>query len=122
MIQGVMKSFDVTNYESYKPYHIMAVSAVIVFPVCLLRSINSLRYATLISIGAILYTCLVLFGEMFLYWDTEKAKKELVWVKFDSDFFSAFGITFFAFYCQVSFFPAIENLLKLDQPHIKKVS
>ncbi len=122
MIQGVMKDFGVMDYASYKPYHIMVVSALIIFPVCMVRSVNSFRYATLISIGAVLYTCMVLLAELFFYWDTEKARQQIVWFKFDANFFSAFGITFFAFYCQVGFFPALENLLKLDKNHIKKVS
>jgi len=121
MTQGILRDFDVHNYADYKNYHIMATAAFIVFPVCMLKNVNSLRYATLISIGAVLYTCLVLFVELYFYWDTETAKKEIVLFRFDSNFFSAFGITFFAFYCQVGFFPALENLLKFDKIHIKKV-
>lgn len=121
MCQGVLGDLGVSHPEDYKLYHVIAVSAIVVFPICMLRSVNSLRYGTLISIGAVLYTCLVLFVELYFYWDLEKAKREIVWFKFDANFFSAFGITFFAFYCQVGFFPALENLLKLDEPHIKKL-
>ena len=122
MIQGVLNDFNVQDYQTYKPYHILATSVFIIFPVCLLKNVNNLRYATLVSIAAVLYTCLLLLVELFFYWDLEKAKKEIVWFKFDANFFSAFGITFFAFYCQVGFFPALENLSKLDKAHISKVS
>jgi len=121
MCQGVLQDFGVQNSGDYKIYHVIATSAVIIFPVCMLRNVNSLRYGTLISIGAVIYTCCVLFVEIFFFWDTQKAQEKIVWFKFDANFFSAFGITFFAFYCQVGFFPALENLLKRDEPHIKRL-
>ena len=123
MCQGVLTDFGMTEKEAktYQPYHVICMSLFIVFPVCCLKKVNSLRYGTLLSIGAVIYTCLVLFVELFFFWDFEKAKREVVWFRFDSNFFSAFGVTFFAFYCQVGFFPALENLLKLDEPHIKKM-
>ena len=58
MIQGVLTSAGVQDPESWKPIHIVVTSAVFIFPVCLLHDVNSLRYLTLVSIGAILYTAL----------------------------------------------------------------
>jgi amino acid permease len=123
MIQGVLQSADFDDDERayYKPYHIVATSAVIVFPVCLLRSVDSFRYATLLSIGAIVYTSLILIIELPFYLTDDKTIINIQYFIFDLNFFKAFGLTFFAFYCQIGFFPAIENLVKLDLKHIKKV-
>lgn len=121
MFQGLLTDFKVTEPEKYKVWHVGGISLFIIFPVCLLRSVNKLRYGTLISIGAIAYSSIVLFVELFLYWDSEKISREIEYFRFDANFFSAFGITFFAFYCQVSFFPSLENVSKLDEPHIKRV-
>lgn len=120
MIQGVLIGIDVKDPAKYKSYHIMATSALIVFPVCMLRSVDSFRYATLISIGAILFTSLILIIELPFYL-VSYTKIKVCYFKFDLNFFKAFGLTFFAFYCQVGFFPAIENLVKFDSKHIRKV-
>lgn len=122
MVQGVMHDLNVANPEKYKIYHIFLISGIILFPICLLRTVNSLRYGTLISIVAVVYSSLVLLVELFIFWDTKKAAKEIRWFVLDGNFFSAFGITFFAYYCQISFFPILENLLKLDEIHVAKVS
>lgn len=121
MIQGFLKGVGVGSPLDYKTYHIIGASLFILFPVCMLRSVDSFRYATLISIGAILYTSLVLLIGLPIYLTDTETKIELIPFKFNLDFFKAFGLTFFAFYCQIGFFPAIENLVKLDDPHIKKV-
>ena len=123
MFQGILKDFGVEYPEQYRWMHILIASIVIIFTICLLRSVNSLRYATLISIGAVLYTCLVLFLELYFYWGKYSPEEKIVWFNFDDikGILTSFGLTFFAFYCQVGFFPALENLFKLDPPHIKKV-
>lgn len=123
MIQGVLQSanFDDNERAFYKPYHIVATSLFIVFPVCLLRSVDSFRYATLLSIGAIVYTSLILIIELPFYLTSDEISFDVRYFIFDLNFFKAFGLTFFAFYCQIGFFPAIENLVKLDLKHIRKV-
>lgn len=106
------------NPESYRVYHIIII-AIIVFPACLLKSVNSLRYATFVSIGAIFYTAVLLVMEMPFFWDG-KGKLELF--KLNWDFFSAFGITFFAFTCQPGFYSALDKLSKRDEGHKVKVA
>jgi amino acid permease len=121
MIQGLLKDFKVEDPEQYKILHVCVVSLFILFPVCLLKDVSGLRYGTFISIGAVLYTSILLLIELFFFWDSEKAAKEIVFFLFDANFFSAFGITFFAFYCQANFFTSVKNMLKLDEEHLNKV-
>lgn len=121
MVQGLMKDFDVTEPEKYKVLHIFLISLVILFPLCMSKDVTTLRYGTLISIGAVAYSSILLLVELFYFWDTKRASKQIKYFVFNEDFFSAFGITFFAFYCQVNFFPSLENMTKRDKVHIKKV-
>lgn len=121
MVQAVLRGFGCTNPEELRLYHIIGTSIIVIFPICLLWSINTLRYATLLSIGAVIYTSILLIVELPFYWDSEKAEKEIKYFYFSPEIFGAFGITFFAFYCQVGFFPAIENLEKYDTLHINKL-
>ncbi len=122
MIQRVMKNFGVTDPEQYRNYHIMALSVVVIFPVCLLRDVSNLRYATILSIFSITYTTVILVIELPFYWINEVASmNKLVLFRLDWSFFSAFGITFFAFMSQTGFYAAIERLSKRDPPHLTKV-
>jgi amino acid permease len=121
MIQGVLTNVGIANAASYRIYHIVGVSLVILFPVCMLRGVDSLRYATMISIGAIIYVSIILLILLPFHLNDESVKVNIVYFKFDMNFFKAFGITFFAFYCQIGYFSAIENLLRLDELHIRKV-
>jgi len=121
MVQGLLKDFDVSNPEEYKIWHVCGVSLFILFPICLLKDVSGLRYGTFISIGAVLYTSILLLIELFLFWDTDKAAKEISFFRFDANFFSAFGITFFAFYCQANFFSSVKNMAKLDEVHLNRV-
>jgi len=118
LIQGVLTQLDVYDPAQYRLYHIVAISA-FTFPLCLLKSVNSLRYATFVSIGAICYTAILLIIQMPYFW--EKPAK-LVLFKLDWNFFNAFGITFFAFTCQAGFYGALDKLKKRDEDHKTKVA
>ena len=117
-----MRSFDVDSPEQYRYIHIIALSVVVVFPTCLLRNVAILRYAMILSIASISYTTIVLIIEMPMYWINAKNSGNLVFFKFDWSFLSAFGITFFAFMSQTSFYSATETLGKRDVPHLTKAS
>ena len=113
-------ALGVESPEDYRTYHILGI-AVLVFPICLLKSVSALRYATFVSIGAIAYTAVVLVIEMPYFWGTEEAGK-LEYFKLNWDFFSAFGIVFFAFTCQPGFYASLDKLKKRDEDHKTKVA
>eukprot|EP00826_Nyctotherus_ovalis_P060020 TRINITY_DN8395_c0_g1_i1.p2 TRINITY_DN8395_c0_g1~~TRINITY_DN8395_c0_g1_i1.p2 ORF type:complete len:134 (+),score=30.19 TRINITY_DN8395_c0_g1_i1:662-1063(+) len=121
MFQGLLKDFGVSNYADYKIVHICGVSLLILFPICMIDKVSRLSYGMYLSVIAVLYTSVVLLVELFFFWNTDRFLKEVVYFRFDANFFSAFGITFFAFYCQVNFFSSVKNMIKLDEPHLNKV-
>ena len=122
MIQRVLKNFEVKGGEDYKNLHIVLLSAIVVFPVCLLKSVSNLRYATILSICSISYTTILLIIELPFYWINGIAKLENIeYFKYDWSFLNAFGITFFAFMSQTGFYAAIEKLTKRDPAHLTKV-
>ena len=118
LVQGALRGFGVESRADFKTYHIIAVS-LITFPMCLLKSVNSFRYATFITIGAIGYTAILLLIQMPYYW---KYDTHMTLFKLDWNFFNAFGITFFAFTCQPGFYSALDKLKKRDEEHKIKVA
>ena len=122
MVQRVLKNFNVENPEQYKNYHIMGLSLVVIFPACLLRSVSNLRYVTILSMLSITYTTVIIIVELPFYWINGKISMDkLVLFRLNWSFFSAFGITFFAFMSQTGFYAATEKLVKRDEPHLRKV-
>ena len=122
LIQRVMMNFNVANPHNYRVYHIICVSVLIIFPLCTLRDVSKLRYATIISMISIFYTVAVVIIEMPFYWIYGKASaSNIKYFVFDWSFLSAFGITFFAYMCQTGFYAATEKIAKRDPPHLFKV-
>ena len=117
-----MENFEVANPQQYRFWHILIVSLGIVFPLCMLKAVNRLRYAAMITIAAIVFTAVLLIVELPFYWERPDLQGKFDWVKFDWGFLNAFGITFWAFTCQTSFFSSMEGLEKCDTAHKYKVS
>ena len=123
LIQGALTALDVTEPTHYRTIHIIAVAA-LVLPLCMLKSVNSLRYATFVSIGAIAYTAILLVVQFPFFYSGDGAslRGEIEYFKLDWNFFNAFGITFFAFTCQPGFYSALDKLAKRDEDHKIKVA
>ncbi len=122
MVRRVMTSFGVDNPEQYRVMQVIALSCVVIFPLCLLRSVSNLRYATILSLFSITYTTIILIVELPMYWSSGKASVEkLELFRLDWSIFSAVGVTFFSFMSQTGFYAATERLTKRDAPHLTKV-
>jgi len=123
LVQRILKNFGGTDTENLRTYHIIALSVFIVFPVCLLKSVSMLRYATILSIFSISYMTIIILIELPYYWSKGLVSfNDIVWVKLNPSFFSAFGITFFSFASQTSFYAANESLVKRDERHLNKIT
>ena len=120
MIQGILLNAGLKNYENYKFIHIIVVS-VIIFPLCLLKTVNFLRSVTMFSIVSLLFTLLLLIYELPLFMTRDVPRGKLELFNVDWSIFNAFGITFFAYNCQSGFYVAIERLTKRDIGHKKTV-
>lgn len=118
---GNLKLID--NPKDIRIYQIVFTSVFIVFPLCLMKTVNSLRYPALLTIFAIVYTAVLLIVELPFYWGRKDLQGELVLFKIDWGIFNAFGITFWSFTAQTSFYSSFEELTKdkKDTPHKYKV-
>ena len=122
IIQRIMTNFSIEDPEQYRLYHIIAVSAIVIFPFCLLRDISNFRYVIILSIFAITYTTIIVIIELPFFWKNGIASlNNLTWFKLDWTFFSAFGITFFSFMCQPNFYSSTQNLTNKDEARFNKV-
>ena len=122
VIQCIMVNFDVANSERYRSYHVVLVSIVIIFPLCLLRNINNFRYIIILSVFAILYTTLIALIELPYFWKNGIASLDnLVLFRFDWSFFTSFGIIFFSFMCQPTFYLSTSKLLNRDEKQFNEV-
>lgn len=121
MIQSILITFHYDNPESYRPYHVLFVSIFIVFPICLVKTAKSFKFAPMIPFISISYCCLVLFIESFFYWVYDKKSHKILYFRLDMNFFSAFGMTFLAYMCQGNYFESMRGIEKRDAFHQKRV-
>ena len=84
---------------------------------------SALRYVSLVSIGSILYTLIVMSAELPTYYDYfHNIKHEDVsYFNFDINFFSGCSITFFSFTCQASILPIYSELVNPNEKRMMKV-
>lgn len=73
----------------------------LLLPLSIKRDMSAFRYVSLASIGALLYTGIVLIVELPTYYNANKVKPdyEVKWAYFDFDMFTGCSMTFFAFQC-----------------------
>ena len=71
----------------------------LLLPLSIKRDMSAFRYVSLASIGALLYTGVVLLIELPTYYNANKDKPdyEVQWAYFDFDMFTGCSMTFFAF-------------------------
>ncbi len=123
LIQGVLKAAGVENYEDYKIYHILAVSILITFPLCILGDISSLRYGSMLCLMSISYTVIVLIIELPYYWINGKiSMDDMTFFKFDWSFLKACGMTFCSYASQNNFYAATEKMNNRSSVQLKKAT
>lgn len=123
MIQRIMLSAGIDNCKDYRIYHVAILSVFVIFPLSLLSGVSNLRYATILSITSIAYTTIVTIIELPFFWINGKADiSKLVYFRLDWSFFSAFGITFFAFMSQTGFYSAVEQLGRRNEGRLRRIT
>jgi amino acid permease len=121
MFQSILITLGYTDPTALRPYHVIATSILVVFPICLVNDLKSFKYAPMISFCAIGYCCVVLFVEAFIYWEYDNAPRKIVYFRVDMNFFDSFGITFLSFMCQGAYYEALKGVDKRDLFHQKRV-
>ena len=97
------------------------IAALLLFPLSMKRDISSLTFASLASMGALLYTLLVLLGEVTFYFEENKSSAIIHMYVFDLNIFTSFSLVFFAFTCQMQLLPIYSELVAPNYRRIKKV-
>lgn len=122
---GVPK--DITGKEGeitlFKVLQAVITTACFILPLSLAKNMSALRYISLVSIGSILYTLIVMLVELPEYYHQYHVIKgePVEWFKLDLNFFSGCSITFFSFTCQASILPIYSELVNPKQSRMMKV-
>ena len=84
---------------------------------------SALRYISLVSIGSILYTLIVMLAEVGPYYNLYHNQKgdEIHYAIWDWEFFNGASITFFSFTCQASILPIYTELVNPNKRRMTKV-
>lgn len=107
-------------------YQSVPTALLLLLPLSLKRDMSAFRYVSLASIGALLYTGIVLIVELPKYYSYYMEHKEEynVQVKFgffDLDMLTGCAMTFFAFQCQVQLLPIYSELVNPEYRRVVKV-
>jgi amino acid permease len=82
---------------------------------------SALRYISIVSIGAIVYTLLVMIAELPEYWAAYYNSDTFLYFEFNKNFFASCSITFFSFTCQASILPIYSELVNPNEKRMMKV-
>jgi amino acid permease len=112
-----------TDITLFKVIQAVTTTVVFIFPLSLAKSMSALRYISLVSIGAIIYTLIVMLVELPKYYDYfhNKLGEEISYFKMNLDFFNGCSITFFSFTCQASILPIYSELVNPNEKRMMKV-
>ena len=99
------------------------IAAIILLPLSLKKDMSDLAIMGIVSVGALLYTLLVLVIEMPFYWKEYRHAKQTVMhaFKFDMNILTSFSLVFFAYTCQMAILPVYSELVNPNYRRISKV-
>ena len=97
------------------------LAVLILFPLSMKRDMSDFRYVSLASIGALLYTGLVLICEIPEYYAHFKPNQAPPVAYFDLNIFTGSAMTFFAYTCQIQLLPIYSELCRPSYPRMVKV-
>lgn len=119
-ITGTPGGGDVTLF---KVLQTVGTTVLFIFPLSLAKSMSALRYVSLVSIGAIIYTLIVMLVELPRYYDYfhNTLHEQISYFALNLDFFNGCSITFFSFTCQASILPIFSELVNPNEKRMMKV-
>lgn len=87
----------------------------------LLKDMSAFRHVSLASIGALLYTGIVLIIELPSYYDQFSVGAQNEPAYWDLNIFKGCSMTFFAYTCQIQMLPIYSEMVNPNYKRIKKV-
>lgn len=132
-------SFDIYEKEIWDKnkikFPIMFITVGIILPLCLLKNISKMRFASMFAIVALIYTILVVIIESPFYWkhykendyDENDLNTHPNWFeigksfKGDANFFSCVSTIFFTYSCHPGAFSVYKTLKNNTDKRINKV-
>ena len=91
----------IQDSKTISTYISVPITIIILFPLCIKRDMSAFRYISLASLGALLYTGIVLLAELPAYYAEFSTKSEIVPAYIDMNIFTGCSMTFFAYTCQI---------------------
>ena len=101
--------------------HLIIIALLIMYPLCLMKDLNSLSLFSLFSLITIGYTILVIVIEMPFYFSQYYKKRLIEYWVVNLETADAVSFTVFAFACQPSFFNIYSELRNPKGSRIRKV-
>ena len=140
-MMGNIDKIEYPNYVKYKEeywstklylkFPIMIGVALLVFPLCLLKDISKMRFASLFGVLALIYSIIVVIIESFFYLFNENLElvSQMNWIDispaFDINagvpFFGGIATVFYIYSCHAGAFPVYKTLKNNTTKRIKKV-
>lgn len=107
----------------FKTIQAIVTTICFILPLSLAKSMSALRYISLVAIGSILYTLVVMSVELPKYFNYyhNTLHQEVSYFNLDINFFSGCSITFFSFTCQASILPIYSELVNPNEKRMMKV-
>jgi amino acid permease len=125
LIKYVLKQFvddkEFIDSQLMSLYLQVPVCALVLFPMSLKRNMSSMRYASLASIAALVYTAVVLTVEMPRYYSYFSTVATSRAVYLDWNIFTGCSMVFFSYTCQIQMLPIYSELQNPSYPRMRKV-
>ena len=102
-------------------YQAVPTAVLILLPLSLKKDMSAFRYVSLASIGALLYTGILLLVELPSYYEHFSQTADIRPAYWDWNVFPGCSITFFAYTCQVQLLPIYGELQRPSYQRLSKV-
>lgn len=122
----IVEIFDITGFFANSTRDLILFVWVFVFPLCLLKNISALRYASLISVFAIGYVVFAIAFRTIQFYSTgddsnTDVKPVISVFRLNADIFTSLSIVIFAFTCHVNAFSVYHELYNPTNRRMNKV-
>ncbi|CCF60801.1 hypothetical protein KAFR_0L01910 [Kazachstania africana CBS 2517] len=124
LMPQIFAVFTTSHILLNRDFHISLIMLFIVSPLCFLRKLNSLRYASMIAISAVAYLCVLVVAHFIFQTEDVHDLKGVVSIglpKHEPSPLTTLPIFVFAYTCHHNFFSVINEQSNIAFTHIKKI-